>query len=379
MSPARQKRSVAASDDDGRWATVVARDARADGRFVFAVRSTGIYCRPSCPSRRPRRARVVFFSGPEEAEQAGFRACRRCRPRSSGSADRARALIERVCRLIESNLEEPLTLARLGAEVGMSPHHLQRTFKRVMGVSPRQYADARRMAGLKTRLREGQDISGALYEAGYGSSSRLYERAPTKLGMTPGTYRKGGEGMEINYTIEGSPLGRLLVARTERGICSVSLADSNKELEKRLRREFPRAEVRRDRNGLSEAVRTLVRYLEGKQPRLDLPLDVRGTAFQCRVWEELLKIPYGRTKTYAEVARAVGQPKAARAVGSACGRNPVPLVIPCHRVVRGSGALGGYGLGIERKKKLLAQEKSFTAETRPRRADTERAQRRRAD
>jgi len=226
-------------------------------------------------------------------------------------------LVERAARVIDSQADAPLTLAALGAAVGASPYHLQRTFKRWMGVSPRQYQEARRLDGFKARLRQGQDVTRALYEAGYGSSSRLYERAPARLGMTPATYRKGGKGMSIQYTTVSSPLGRLLVARTERGVCSVSLADSDQSLEARLRREYPEAEVRRDRNGLSHWVRTLLRYLEGRQPRLDLPLDITGTAFQCRVWEALRRIPYGSTRTYGEVARAIGRPGAARAVGTA--------------------------------------------------------------
>ena len=338
------------------WRAVMGRDARFDGRFVFAVRTTGIFCRPSCASRRPRRDHVVFFTNPLAAEQAGFRACRRCRPEQGAAPGRQRELVERVCRLIEANLEAPLTLARLGREVGASPHHLQRIFKRLVGVSPRQYADAQRLQRFKSRVRQ-SDVTSALYEAGYGSSSRLYERAPSRLGMTPATYRRGGENTMIDYTMVSSPLGRLLVARTPRGLCAVSLADSDSSLVRGLRREFPRAELRRDRNGLAGWVRAIVRHLEGRQPQLELPLDVRGTAFQLRVWEELRRIPYGETRTYGEVARAVGKPGAARAVGSACGRNPVPLVIPCHRVVRGGGALGGYGLGIARKRKLLEQER----------------------
>jgi AraC family transcriptional regulator of adaptative response/methylated-DNA-[protein]-cysteine methyltransferase len=272
-------------------------------------------------------------------------------------AARQKALVERAARLIEQNVDAPLRLAALGAEVGASPFHLQRTFKHVLGVTPRQYADSLRMRGVKSRLRAGHNVTAALYDAGFGSSSRLYERASGKLGMTPATYRRGGKGMSISYTTASSPLGRLLVARTERGICAVSLAESDTQLEKHLRHEFPKAEVRRDRNGLSDAVRSLLRYIEGQPPRFDLPLDVRGTAFQCRVWEELLRIPYGQTRTYGEVARAVGQPGAARAVGTACGSNRIPLLIPCHRVVRGSGQLGGYGLGLPRKRALLEMEK----------------------
>lgn len=279
------------------------------------------------------------------------------KPSSAASGGRQSELVKRICRAIEENLEEPVTLARLSAAVGVSPHHLQRTFKRLAGVTPRQYADARRMEALKTRLRQGQNVTRALYEAGYGSSSRLYERAPAKLGMTPATYRRGGRGMRISYTVVGSPLGRLLVARTERGLCSVNLGASNGPLETALRREFPQAGLRRDRNGLAQWVRAFLRHLEGRQPHLDLPLDVQGTAFQCRVWEELRHIPYGQTRSYGEVARALGRPEAARAVARACATNPVPLVVPCHRVVRGDGELGGYRLGLKRKRALLEKEK----------------------
>lgn len=358
-----QERIGRARPEAGRWTAVLTRDARADGHFVFAVRSTGIYCRPSCPSRRPRRERVVFFAGPEAAERAGFRACRRCQPDRVSRGDRHRELVERACRAIEAGIEEAMTLSRLAEVTRASPHHLLRVFKRLMGVTPKQYADAHRLRGLKVRLRRGQDVTSALYDAGYGSSSRLYERAPSRLGMTPATYRRGGKNMRIDYTIVGSSLGRLLVARTPRGLCAVSLADSDTELKKRLGEEFPAAAIRADRNGLGEAVRALLHYLDGRETQLDLPLDVRGTAFQCRVWEALRRIPYGETRSYGEIARALRQPGAARAVGHACAVNPVPLVIPCHRVVRGDGALGGYGLGLERKKKLLQKEKALTTES----------------
>lgn len=345
-------------DEDASWAAVLARDVQADGQFFFAVRSTGVYCRPSCPARRPRRERVTFFARAADAEKAGFRPCRRCQPDKQTAGDKHRDLVERACRLVEENLEEALPLSRLSAAVGISRRHLLRVFKQYLGVTPKQYADARRFESLKSRLRRGQDVAGALYEAGYGSSSRLYERAPRKLGMTPATYRRGGLGMRIAYTVVGSPLGRLLVARTERGLCAVNLGDSDSTLVRALREEFSRAELRRDRNGLSQWVATLLRYLGGKQLRRSLPLDVQGTAFQCRVWEELRRIPYGRTRTYGEVARALGQPGAARAVARACATNPVPFVIPCHRVVAANAHLGGYRLGLDRKRLLLEREKS---------------------
>lgn len=338
------------------WQAVLNRDPQFDGRFVFAVRSTRIYCRPSCPARRPRREQVAFFPVPEAAERAGFRPCRRCRPRTA--AHPQAELVQRACRLIEAGLEEPLTLARLGRELGLSPHHVQRTFKRVLGITPRQYADACRLSLLKARLAKGDDVTTALYAAGYGSSSRLYERAPAQLGMTPATYRRGGQGMRIGYVTVASSLGRLLIAATARGLCAVSLGDTDGLLEAALAQEYPNAEIRRDRNGLSRWVNLLLAHLRGRQPRLDLPVDVQATAFKRQVWEALRRIPYGETRSYSEVARALGRPGAARAVARACATNPVSLVIPCHRVVREDGSLGGYRWGLERKHALLAQEKA---------------------
>jgi AraC family transcriptional regulator of adaptative response/methylated-DNA-[protein]-cysteine methyltransferase len=343
-------------DDGQRWRAVLERDRRQDGLFVYAVRSTGIYCRPSCPSRRPRRDRVRFFVVPEAAEHAGYRACLRCQPRLALSADPALRRLRAVCGFIQENLERPLTLERLASEAGLSPHHLQRTFKAALGISPRDYAEALRLGELRRRLRRGQAVSDAGYAAGYGSSRGLYERAPAQLGMTPATYRKGGKGMSIAYAISGSPLGRLLVAATERGICRVGLADTDRELEEVLREEFPRATLSRDEGGLRVFVGAVLDGLRGSEPSVELPLDVRATAFQWRVWQELRRIPRGATRSYAEVARAVGRPGAARAVGQACNRNPVALVVPCHRVVASDGTLGGYRWGVDRKKKLLEAE-----------------------
>jgi len=338
------------------WRAALARDARWDGRFVFAVRSTRIYCRPSCPARRPARRQVVFFPLPEAAERAGFRPCRRCRPQEA-PGNPSLELVRRVCRAIETGLEEPLTLRALGAHVGVSPGHLQRTFTRLMGITPREYADARRLDRLKVHLREGQNVTHALYGAGYGASSRLYEKAAVQLGMTPGTYRRGGKGMKISYTIVNSPLGRLLVAATERGICMVSLGDSAAALEAALRHEYPSAEIQRDASGFAPWVTAIVRYLNGRQPNLNLPLDVQATAFQRRVWEELRRIPYGGTRSYKQVAQAIGRPSAVRAVARACATNPVSIVIPCHRVLRADGGLGGYRWGLERKRALLERER----------------------
>ena len=345
-------------DAAAQWRAVLRRDENLDGAFVYAVRSTGIYCRPSCPSRRPRRENVVFFHRAEEAERAGFRACQRCRP--GCQAPRSEA-VEQACRYLETHLESTVTLTELGNAVGLSAEHLQRTFKRVLGVSPRQYADARRLARLKTELRNGRPVTEAMYEAGYGGSSRLYEKAPQQLGMTPGDYRHGGRGMRVRFAVADCALGRLLVAATERGLCQVSLGDSDAELRAGLQSEYPQAELVPDDCGLIEWVNVLLVHLAGRQPRLDLPLDVQATAFQRRVWEELRRIPYGATRSYSEVARSLGAPRAARAVARACATNPVAVVIPCHRVIREDGDLGGYRWGLDRKRGLLAGEAARTA------------------
>ncbi|MFQ5784534.1 MAG: bifunctional DNA-binding transcriptional regulator/O6-methylguanine-DNA methyltransferase Ada [Alphaproteobacteria bacterium] len=344
--------------ENERWAVVNGRDARFDGAFVYAVASTGIYCRPSCPSRRPQRRQVVFFDLPEAAERAGYRACRRCRPRETPAQDARCAAVRRACRLIEAADERAPTLAEIGAEVGLSPHHLQRSFKRLVGVSPRQYADARRLDRLKTRLRAGDAVTGALYEAGYGSSSRLYEGAPARLGMTPAAYRRGGKGWRIGYAVAPCPLGWLLVAATARGVCAVALGDDAPPLEAALFAEYPAAEIARDDDGLADWLGGVLTHIDGRRPHVGLPLDVQATAFQRLVWQELTRIPYGETRSYGDVARAIGRPKAVRAVARACATNPVSVVVPCHRVVREDGGLGGYRWGIERKRALLARERA---------------------
>jgi len=345
------------------WKAVLARDNRFDGVFVYGVRSTGIYCRPSCASRRPRQNQVTFFPMPRDAEGAGFRPCRRCRPDEAVARDQRLEWVRRLCGTLEGHdyLDGPLTLAAMAESMHLSPEHLQRTFRRVMGVTPRQYADACRLRRLKSLVKNGANVTHALYEAGYGSSSRLYERALPRMGMTPGTYRKGGKGMHIRYTIVDCPLGRLLVAATEKGISAVSVGTSDPSLTSALSREYPAAEIRRDGTGLKEYVCTLLRYLGGGKPRLDLPLDIQVTAFQWKVYEALRAIPYGDTRTYEEIARAVGRPKAVRAVGRACATNPAALVIPCHRVVRKGGSLGGYRWGTETKQILLENEKEKRA------------------
>ena len=345
--------------DDQLWQAVVAKDARFDGQFVFAVSSTGVYCRPSCPSRRAHRERVKFFDLPEAAEQAGFRACLRCQPQRARVLDPQIELVQRVCRLLNANESESLKLSELATQAGMSQFHLQRTFKRVMGISPRQYLAARKIDNFKTLVRKGESVTTSLYESGFNSSSRLYEHAAEELGMTPATYSRGGRGVDISYTITTSPMGRLLVAITERGVCAVRMADSDAELEKDLREEFPNAQLKRDDSALRESVQKILNYLEKNEPRLDLPLDIKATAFQRQVWEHLRAIPYGQTVSYGDVAKALGKPGAVRAVGRACATNPVALVIPCHRVVREDKTLGGYRWGLDRKRKLLEHERKI--------------------
>ena len=345
------------------WDAVAGRSRAADGAFVYAVSTTGIYCRPSCPSRRPRREHVQFYKLPEAAEQAGFRPCRRCRPQQQPASDSAGALVRHACQIIDKTLAEgeggAPSLAELGAAIGTSAHQLQRLFKRELGISPRDYADAVRLARVKSRLRQGDGIAGALYDAGYGSSSRLYERSNAQLGMTPASYKRRGKGAEIAFTTVDCPLGRLLVAATVRGICAVSLGDSDKTLEAGLRAEYDVASIARDETRLGGWVAAIVTHLEGEAPTPSLPLDLQATAFQWKVWRELQKIPYGATATYGEIARRIGKPAAVRAVANACAGNRAALVIPCHRAVRGDGELGGYRWGSERKATLIATEKKI--------------------
>jgi AraC family transcriptional regulator of adaptative response/methylated-DNA-[protein]-cysteine methyltransferase len=354
------KTNPAKLDETRRWQAVVKRDGALDGAFVFGVSSTGIFCRPSCPARRPKRENVRFFEHATAAEQAGFRACLRCRPKAVDGNPQS-AMVRAICRFIEQNIEDRITLALLAKKFNRSAFHLQRMFKGVLGVSPKAYIDACRLRQVKQNLQAGHDVTTSLYAAGYGSSSRLYERTSAQLGMTPEKYRRGAMAAVVRFTITSSPLGRMLIAATEKGICAIQFADSDGELQQGLMREFPFAARKRDDAALAQWRVSLGQLLNGQETHPSLPLDIRATAFQRRVWEHLQRIPRGETQSYSAVAKKLGMPKATRAVARACATNPVAIAIPCHRVVRQDGDMGGYRWGIERKEQLLAMEKEAGA------------------
>lgn len=337
------------------WRATLARDIRADGAFVLAVRSTRIYCRPSCPARHPFRRNVIFFRTREEAERKGFRPCLRCRPNETAAST---ALVARAAKYLSEQDEGNLRLSELARELNSSSDVLRRAFRQVAGVTPRELAEAMRVKRFKALLRAGKNITEALYKTGFGSSSRVYERSDAQLGMTPATYQRGGKGMKLEYTIAKSPLGKVLVAATERGVSAVYLGDARDQLMAELREEYPRAEISAAGESTQVWVREIVRRIEGKPVQIELPLDLQATAFQRRVWKELQRIPLGKTRTYSQVARALGAPKAVRAVARACATNPVSIAIPCHRVIREDGHLAGYRWGISRKEHLLAAEKA---------------------
>jgi len=343
---------------DSAWQAIASRDAGRDGQFVYGVRTTHIYCRPSCPSRQPRREHVEMFAGPALAEHAGYRACKRCDPGMDTTPDRGVALVQRACAYMDAHLDDALPLATVARAAHGSPAHLQRTFKRVLGISPRAYVAAKREERLRGALRTGQPVSRAVFGAGYGSARPVYDAAAAPLGMTPATYRKGGVGATIRYTIVDAPLGHLLVAATERGICCVQLGGGASVLEANLRSEFPAAQLQREPGPPRSWVAAIQGSLSGKRAAdvAALPLDVRATAFQRRVWDALRRIPLGETRTYADIARELGSPRGARAVARACATNPVAIVVPCHRVIRAGGAPSGYRWGLERKQALLAAE-----------------------
>jgi AraC family transcriptional regulator of adaptative response/methylated-DNA-[protein]-cysteine methyltransferase len=344
---------TAYQSDAERWDAVVARDARADGAFFYAVATTGVFCRPSCASRLPHRGNVAFFATADEARAAGFRDCKRCRP---GGLPRDIAIVERACAALDADPHARVTLAQLSEAVHLSPFHLQRLFKRVMGVSPHQYQAARRGAALRDALQRGDDVTRAALDAGFNSPSRLYDNATSELGMAPSVYRKKGAGLAVHYASAETPLGRVLVAATGKGICAIAFGDEAPSLVDELRRAFANAELIEDLTRVAPFIAQIDAYLHGTRETFDLPLDVPASAFRKRVWDALRRIPYGETRSYTQIAEALGDPRAVRAVAGACASNPVALAIPCHRVVQKGGALAGYRWGIERKAALLDAE-----------------------
>jgi AraC family transcriptional regulator of adaptative response/methylated-DNA-[protein]-cysteine methyltransferase len=345
------------------WNAVVKKDRAQDGKFFLGVLTTGVFCRPWCPARTPLRKNVRFYESAAEALRDGLRACLRCRPlddpRENPNASKIRAL----CDYIRDHADEALTLDVLARRARLSRFHLQRTFKTIVGVTPKEYVEACRLGQLKSHLRLHRSVTDAIYEAGFGSSSRVYERVDTRLGMTPGEYRSGGEGVTISYASAATPLGLLMIGATERGLCFVQFGESSERLLKTLRKEYPAANTQEMGSPYQPQfelwMKALAAHIEGFTQAGDLPVDVRGTAFQLKVWRYLQSIPAGDVKSYAEVARGIGQPSAARAVARACASNRVAITIPCHRVVRGDGTLGGYKWGVARKRVLLDRERAM--------------------
>ncbi len=342
------------------WAALASRDARADGAFVYAVRTTGIYCRPGCASRLPRRENVAFYADPAAAETAGFRPCKRCRPSEASSGERRLAAIGRACALIRAQDALP-SLSELADAAGISRFHFHRVFKQITGTTPREWGKAHRLGRFAAQLDSGESVADAVYAAGFGASSRAYEAAPNGLGMTPGARRHGGRGETIRFTTVRTALGWALVAATERGICMTALGDERAPLEAELRRCFPAALIWPADPALAGWAERIVHFITRPGAQPDLPLDISGTAFQALVWRALQKIPPGRTSTYREIAAALGRPRAVRAVAQACASNKLALLVPCHRVVRKGGELAGYRWGIERKRALIAREREAAA------------------
>ncbi len=356
------KNADRAQQNEARWQAVLRRDGAMDGQFVYGVVTTGVYCRPGCASRVPRRENVRFFDSAAEAEAAGLRACKRCTPGADGERDEMAERMRALCRYLEEHADEAVTLEQLGVRAGLSPEHLQRTFKRIVGVSPKQYAEHLRMERFKSSLQQSSgNVTGAIFDAGYGSLSRLYEKVDTRLGMTPMEYRGGGAGVEISYAAEVTPIGLMMVGATDRGLCFVQFGENAEVLLGELRTQYPKALVHAMAEPAPAAFREwmagLNEYLAGRKPDLRLPVHVRATAFQLMVWNHLQRIPAGQVESYGEVAEAIGQPRAARAVARACASNSVALAIPCHRVIRGTGEMGGYRWGTGRKRALLDLER----------------------
>lgn len=376
LNPMHTRRSTTmpnapALDEAACWDAVTRRDPTHDGQFFIGVLTTGVYCRPSCPARHPLRQNVRFYKDATDAENDGLRPCLRCRPLAAVNRDPNAERIGKICRYIEAHAADldahELSLDQLASRAGLSRFHFQRSFQAIVGVTPKQYLEACRIRQLKTNLRQPRDTKGgavtaAIYDAGYGSSSRVYERADAHLGMTPKQYRDGGSNLIITYTTVDSPAGKIMIGATDRGICFVQFGHSQDELLRALEAEYPAALLEAMRNPAPPVFRqwiaALSAHVAGRQPHLDLPLDIRATAFQMRVWNYLQSIPYGQTRSYAEVAKAIGQPTATRAVANACAKNTVAILIPCHRVIRGTGDLGGYRWGVERKRSILEAERA---------------------
>jgi AraC family transcriptional regulator of adaptative response/methylated-DNA-[protein]-cysteine methyltransferase len=340
---------------DPRWAAILTRDASANKNFFYSVKTTGVYCYPSCAARPPRPENVTFHNTRKDAEAAGFRPCKRCKPDQPPLAERNAQMIAKVCRLIESSDDAP-RLSELAAHAGMSVHHFHRTFKAVTGLTPANYAAAQRANRVRTKLNEGESVTNAIYDAGFSSSSRFYETSNEVLGMKPKTYREGGADTSIRFAIGEFSLGSILVASSNRGVCAILIGDNPGELVRDLQDRFSSANLIGGEPGYEDLVAKVVGFVEKPGIGLDLPLDIRGTAFQQRVWKALQQIPAGSTASYAEIARKIGSPKSVRAVAQACGANTLAVAIPCHRVIRNDGALSGYRWGVERKQALLERE-----------------------
>jgi AraC family transcriptional regulator, regulatory protein of adaptative response / methylated-DNA-[protein]-cysteine methyltransferase len=340
---------------DARWLAVMARDRKSDGEFFYSVRTTGVYCRPSCASRRPKRENVAFHVTTADAERAGFRACKRCKPDQASMAQAHAAKVAALCRFIEK-AEQPPTLKELSEVAGISPFHLHRVFKDITGLTPRGYAAAHRAKRVRQELKRGATVTEAIYSAGYGSNGRFYESSNEVLGMTPGAFRAGGAKTEIRFAVGECSLGSILVAATERGVCAILLGEDPDALARDLQDRFPKTNLIAGDSAFEKLVATVVGLIEAPARGLNLPLDVRGTAFQQRVWQALRRIPAGKTASYTEIAKRIGLPKSVRAVAQACGANALAVAIPCHRVVRNDGGLSGYRWGVERKRALLERE-----------------------
>lgn len=355
MTTTSRNPAATTTERDPRWAAVVARDRSADGSFYYSVRTTGVYCRPSCAARQARPENVRFHLTCEAAEQAGFRPCKRCRPDQASLIEQNAAKVTDACRRIEQ-AEQPPSLALLAQHAGLSSFHFHRVFKAVTGLTPRQYASAHRGRRVRNELERSGSVTAAIYGAGYNSNARFYETSNQVLGMTPSAYRAGGANMRIHFAVGQSSLGAILVARSTRGICAILLGDDPDALARDLQDRFPQAELIGGDAGFEQLVAKVVGFVEAPEIGLDLPLDVRGTAFQQRVWQALREIPAGATASYAQIAGRIGSPNAARAVAAACAANALAVAIPCHRVIRNDGALSGYRWGVERKRALLERE-----------------------